>query len=421
MSELRVLQALSTDHVHIDNREASVNDSTTQGRDAWQAVHEALLRLAKSRAALDLEEGPWLCAAKQANVDARLGFGSFVEYIERLFGYTPRLTLEKLRVAQALENLPECAQALRDGAVTWSGLRELTRVATPQTERGWLERARGRTVREVEKLVSGHEPGDLPDDPADAALVRHILRFEVSAVVMATFREAMIALKREAGGPLDDDAALLLMARRVLGGPSDEGRASYQVEVAVCDECGRGAQIAAGESVRLEPEVVDMASCDAQHVSSGRRASQEIPPATRRAVLRRDRHRCRAPGCRHTSFVDVHHVRARQDGGGHEEGNLLTMCGAHHRAVHLGQLLITGSEPDGLRFWHADGSEYGQMPSSAQATAQARAFRALRGLGFGERDVRRALEQTHVGGDSVEAIVREALRSLTEGAIARAS
>jgi hypothetical protein len=398
-----------------------VNDSTEQGRDEWQAVHEALVQLAKSRAALDLEEGPWLCAAKQADVHAQLGFGSFVEYIERLFGYEPRLTLEKVRVARALASLPECAEALRDGAVTWSGPRELTRVATPQTERSWLERARGRTVREVEKLVSGHKSGDLPDEPADAALVRHILRFEVSAEMMATFREAMVALKREAGESLDDDAALLLMARRALGGPSDEGRASYQVEVTVCDECGRGAQIAAGEAVRLEPGVVDMASCDAQHVGSGRRASQEVPPATRRAVLRRDRHRCRAPGCRHRAFVDVHHVEARQDGGGHDEGNLLTLCGAHHRAVHLGQLLITGCEAGGLRFWHADGSEYGQMPSSAQATAQARASRALRSLGLGEKDVRRALEHTHVGGDSVEAIVREALRSLTEGALARAS
>jgi hypothetical protein len=65
-------------------------------------------------------------------------------------------------VAEALESLPEVGQALREGAVSWSCVRELTRVATPETESTWLARARGRTVREVEKLVSGHRPGSLP-------------------------------------------------------------------------------------------------------------------------------------------------------------------------------------------------------------------------------------------------------------------
>ncbi len=81
----------------------------------WRVVHEALSRLARARAGLDFEEGQKLRAAQRARVHERLGYGSFVEYIERLFGYSPRLTLEKLRVAEALEGLPQLAQALRDG------------------------------------------------------------------------------------------------------------------------------------------------------------------------------------------------------------------------------------------------------------------------------------------------------------------
>jgi hypothetical protein len=41
------------------------------------------------------------------------------------------------------------------------------------------------------------------------------------------------------------------------------------------------------------------------------RARQSVPPALRRAVLTRDRHRCTAPGCTHATFVDVHHVLPR--------------------------------------------------------------------------------------------------------------
>jgi hypothetical protein len=118
-------------------------------------------------------------------------------------------------------------------------LRELTRVATPETEHAWLERARGNSVRDIERLVSGHRPGSLPDDAPDPSLHKHVLRFEVSGEALATFREAMAKIRRDAGGALDDDAALLLMARQVLTGPADEGRASYQVELSVCEHCQR--------------------------------------------------------------------------------------------------------------------------------------------------------------------------------------
>ena len=43
-----------------------------------------------------------LLQAHRAGAHLRLGYASFYEYTERLFGYGPRLTQEKLRVAEAL-------------------------------------------------------------------------------------------------------------------------------------------------------------------------------------------------------------------------------------------------------------------------------------------------------------------------------
>src|SRR5512138_2611593 len=148
----------------------------TLGRTAsWQQAHEALVRLAKARAGLDFDEGKRLLEALRARAHERLGFGSFVEYIERLFGYAPRLTHDKLRVAEALEELPELGKALRQGQASWSCVRELSRVATRETEHAWLEAARGRTVREVERRVSGHQRGSLPSDPTNPQAERHVL------------------------------------------------------------------------------------------------------------------------------------------------------------------------------------------------------------------------------------------------------
>jgi hypothetical protein len=434
---------MMTDLAHAPDTRDDARDGRAQVD--WQEAHAALVRLARSRAGLDFDEGVWLLAALRSEAHVRLGYASFVEYAERIFGYAPRLTQDKLRVAESLESLPELAQALRDGAASWSSLRELTRVATHETEHAWLERARGHSVREIERLVSGHRPGSLPDDAPDPSAHRHVLRFEVSGEALATFREAMAQIRRDAGGPLDDDAALLLIARQVLGGPADDGRASYQVELSVCKHCQRAQQLASGELVEVSAEVAGMAHCDGQNIGGGhvgaktsgsatsdaatgpkRRAgaTQAVPPATRRAVLRRDQHRCQVPGCRHSVFVDVHHIRTREEGGGHELDNLVTLCGAHHRASHHGELMVQGSVSSGLSFRHADGTDYGGAVVAADAGILAAAFRALRGLGFGERETRGALSQvaTHVGTDArLEVIVRSALQLLSAGALAQAS
>ena len=131
----------------------------------WLRAHAALTRLARERAAADAEEGRWLLLAWRSGVHVHLGHGSFVEYVERLLGYSPRATREKLRVAQALEHLPRCAQALEQGALSWCAVRELTRVATAETEAAWLMAAHGKTTRHVEALVAGTQHGEPPPRP----------------------------------------------------------------------------------------------------------------------------------------------------------------------------------------------------------------------------------------------------------------
>jgi len=392
----------------------------------WQQVHHELSRIAKTRAHLDWDEGRWLVHGLRSGVHLHLGFASFAEYVERLFGYGPRWTEERLRVAEGLAKLPEMEQALRDGAITWSTARELTRVAAPANEGQWLQAAKGRTAREVEEMVAGHRPGEGPGDRADPSLRRHVLRMEVSAETFATFREAMAKLRRDSGESLDDDSAMLLLARNTLGGPNDAGRANYQIAMTVCETCGRGSQRGRGEEVQVGSEILEMASCDAQQVGridspasthvGASRAHQDISPAVRRKIMRRDGGRCVVPGCRHASFVDIHHLVLRSEGGRHDEDTLILLCSAHHRAEHRGQLIIEGRVSTGLRFCHADGSCYGCVVDPRAAEAHAQAFRALRNLGFRESETRAALDRvrsTHVGEASTGDVIRAALRDLS--------
>ena len=410
----------------------------------WVQAHRALSRLARQRARADAEEGRWLLKARRSAAHAHMGFGSFAEYVERCFGYCGRSTHEKLRVAEALEHLPVLAQALESGTLCWSALRELTRVATPETEAIWLEVARGKLSRELEPLVAGARPGDLPNATRSPEARRHVLRFEVTAETYATFRESTIQLRRASDASLDDDAVLLAMARAVLGGPRDDGRASYQVSLCVCSECGRGTQAAGGAIVPVGPTIVAMAACDAQQIGyvapaadespasdandraraadaapderadvdgaapgpvdpapssvprrahAGTRTTQTIPPALRRRVLHRDHHRCRVPGCHNAAYLDVHHLRPRAEGGPNTAANLIPLCGAHHRAVHTGALVIEGHSSERLRFYHADGTPYGQAADPHALDVQAKVFSGLRNLCFRESDARAVLDQ----------------------------
>jgi hypothetical protein len=431
-----------TARLSTDREIASERSLTEQPSLDWRLAHEDLSRLAGCRARLDWEEGASLLRALRAGAHLHLGFATFAEYIERIFGYKFRWTEERLRVAEALEGLSEIAQSLRDGAISWSAARELTRVAAPESEHAWLEVARGRTVRQIEELVAGHQPGDAPDDPSDSSLRRQVLRFDVSAETYATFREAMAKLRRDAGSPLDDDASLLLLARRILGGPTDSGRANYQVALTLCEACGRGWQHGRGELVEVGREIVEMARCDAQSlgpVGQGRenarpathvgarsgRARQDVPPAVRREVMRRDGGRCAVPGCRNAVFLDIHHVVPRSEGGNHDLDGLAVLCAAHHRALHRGQLIVEGRVSTGLVFRHADGSLHGSTVRPRAVATHEAAFRALRALGFREGEARMALErvrrETHLGENaSTEEVLRHALTLLAPTSRARA-
>lgn len=423
------------------------SESRRSRDDRWPLGASARCAIAFGKAARSRGRGgrTLVLRALRSAVHLHLGFGSFGEYVERLFGYTRRSTQEKLRVAEALERLPVMSRALESGKLAWSAVRELTRIAVARTEQQWIEAAVGKTIRQMEQLVEGKSPGDDPSGSQPPSERRHVLRFEVAPETFALFREAMTALRRRTGSMLDDDSALLLMARDVLGGPHDAGRASYQVALNVCAGCGRSEQQAGGELVPVGAEVVEMARCDGQqlgyinapaadentgagddgaraHVGvKGRangastRAKQTVPPAVRRAVLRRDHERCQVTGCRNTTFLDLHHIELRSEGGQNDPENLVTVCTVHHRAAHRGELVISGN-PTRVRYQHADGTEYGRAVVAQVVDAQTKVFSALRGLGFRESQVHVVLAELRLHSDlrgaSTERLLREALQRL---------
>ena len=398
----------------------------------WQVADRALRRLAARRAALDVEEADWLLRALAAEVHRHQGFATFAEYLERVLGYAPHTARDRVRVAEALPRLPATRAALQRGTLPWSAVRELTRVATAETEQAWLDAAANRTVREIEDAVRGRRPGDGPDTPPAPDARTVVMRMELSPATSGLLAAVRRDLEERCGHALTDDEVQAALCRTYLAGAAhvgqDDGEVTenqppHQIAITTCPDCQRAWIDAAGRTIEISATELEQASCDATHVGrvdgeAPAPVTRSIPPATRRAVLRRDRGRCVVPGCRNSRHVDVHHVVPRAVGGGHAAPLLATMCSTHHHAVHHGELWMTGDAIRGFDFTHPDGTPYGQrrdLDAPRPARSDDAAVRAtLIELGFPAAIATAAVTRgrAHVGRDAnLEALMIGALRA----------
>lgn len=299
---------------------------------------------------------------------------------------------EKVRAARALTELPLTRASMGRGELSFSAVRALTRVATPENEADLLELARGATALQLERMVRGFKLGSKQDetererlrhesrglslfpDEEGMVVVQGRLTPEVGALLMRAVEAAADALYREKGAPEHVSAetsrteatarrradALALVAERALaagfGESSEEGEAAaplsgtraerYQVLLHVDadtlsaegglgrSELENGTRVSAETSRRLacDSAVVKVSHGPGASVLDVGRRTRTVPPAIRRALEVRDRG-CRFPGCG-LRFTDAHHVRHWADGGETKLENLLLLCAHHHRLVH---------------------------------------------------------------------------------------
>ena len=327
----------------------------------WQVVHQTLRTIVQRRAALDAEEAAYLREAYAIQLWRQLSYIHMGEYLENEMGYGPQVGAERLRVARELGALPQMEARLTAGELSYSAVRELTRIATGETEQAWLDEARGKNLRQIEAMVAGRRRGDRPSDPTKPELVNRIVRLELSPAAFAMLRQAQAVMADDHGGRLDDSAFIEALCRRAVEGSVQSERHAHQIAFTVCESCKRGWQNGAGREIEVAPAVLERARCDAEWIGSlesshPERVHSTVTPRIRRQVFARDQHRCTVPGCRSARNLDLHHIEYQRDGGGREMSNLTILCSGHHRELHEGTLSIRGTAPDHLTFArHAGG------------------------------------------------------------------
>jgi len=318
---------------------------------------------------------------------------------------------EHVRVARALGSLPRLADALARGELSYSKVRALTRVATPEIEERLLAVGKAGTACHVERIVRGWRRVDalaearetahrqksravqVYEDDDGMVVIRGRLTPEAGAVLRQALDAARETLYQRARGtdaansPEDVPAetpsmaqqqadALALLAETALhhgidpGAPGDRYQVVVHVDAAVLAEPDRPGQSVLEGGTHVSAETSRRLACDAsrvvmRHDPDGRvvevdARTRTIPPAIRRALHHRD-HGCRFPGCE-LPFGQGHHIRHWAHGGPTTLSNLAMLCRRHHRAVHEEGYQVE-RQPDGeLRFRRPDGRPLPDVP-----------------------------------------------------------
>ena len=125
-------------------------------------VHERALAARKLYGKAEKALIFWIVEMDERKLYKDFGCSNVFQYAIRYLSLAEHTIAELLRTGKALAQLPLLSEAFEKGQISSSHIREISRVATKDTEEYWRDTARGKTVREVEKLVAFTPKGGLP-------------------------------------------------------------------------------------------------------------------------------------------------------------------------------------------------------------------------------------------------------------------
>src|SRR4051812_2039292 len=124
--------------------------------------------------------GRWLLLV--GDFDARKGYErwecrSTALWLNLHCGISVRTGQDQVRVGRALLDYPRIAEALCSGRLSYSKVRAITRVVTPETEATLIDLASAVPTSQIERIVAGRKRVDALDN-APSQKVRHVNTYE---------------------------------------------------------------------------------------------------------------------------------------------------------------------------------------------------------------------------------------------------
>ena len=170
------------------------------------------------------------------------GYCNLGNWLDHRCGLGPCAARERIRIARALVRLPRIDAAFRDGILSYSKVRAITRVATRETEAMLLAIAGRSSAAQLESLVRTHERVGRDD--------RERVYSEERRGLSWYYEDGMVVVT--AAVPAERGALLIKALQKVVDARTDERDAYYQSLLAG----ERGPVTVAADAELADPELV---------------------------------------------------------------------------------------------------------------------------------------------------------------------
>ncbi len=238
----------------------------------------------------------------------KLGFPSCYAYCREALKLSENVAGVLINIVRKSKKVPELKARVLEGKITISNAGRISSIITPENKHEWLKKAEELPKAKLEKEIAKVYPrAAVRERVSHISEKRLKLEMGVEEEVMALFRRAQdIQSSREKKAvSLEETLKAALETYLEKHDPLEKAKRQKKTEEKKTEE----------------------------------KETDDIPAHILHAVHRRDQAQCRGENpdgsrCPQRRWLEVHHVKARKDGGPHTLENLLTLCGFHHRQVH---------------------------------------------------------------------------------------
>lgn len=321
--------------------------------------------------------GQALLAAERRRLYVSHGCNSVVQYGVRALGLHAHKASELVRASRALEKLPSLRAAFQTGRLGWAKIREITRVACPETEEDWHEYCLVHTADEVQRAITlsprgytkslaAAEPLMLAPEPIQVQVApsaaptpratpprpdppagRKIrLVFDLTPEEYAQYEKAEEYVRAQAGRRLPRTEVLMKLVDIRAASVSSSTRERLPVVVRVDASSGSGWYETGLGPLPATPAQVEQALQEARAIvvvpeaqpsllpppPEGKRKRQKISRRKLRVLMARSGGRCER--CGGPGPLEVHHRVPVSEGGGDSLEELELACAACHALGH---------------------------------------------------------------------------------------
>ena len=296
-------------------------------------------------------------------------------------GVSPRTARAHVHVAHKLTEFTELRDTFLAGELSYSKVRAIARVVTPENEAQLINTARDATASQLERMLNKlPSPADNNDEDSETSDADCTFRNNGDGTMTMTITlpidemsHARATVNKATASTIvreqtDNETRTDTMARlgglkairantaaALITGNLDAPRGTEHTVLVVADIETLTGQNPQGEStvdsLRVDPAVTQRLTCDGKiqaallgHDGTEKACGTEtrlVPRWLRRLLQRRDHGMCQFPGCESEHRLHAHHIIHWANSGPTELDNLISLCHFHHHSVHEGGWNIT--------------------------------------------------------------------------------